>query len=209
MSGRARPAWAAAGRPPKRKAAKKKAQAQDARSMAMPTEYNMLLTATLCLLAFGAVMVFSASSTTKVLSDGGLGESAYYLKRTLIVGAVGLVVMHFVARHGLESIRRLTPVFLVVSFFLLVVVLGAGQLGQRLEPLDRRRLLPDPALGAGQGRARPLRRRPARPTSRSGCAVDRGADAVPAGRRLGLAADRGRARHGHRRWSSPSPPGRC
>ena len=33
--------------------------------------------------------------------------------------------------------------------------------------------------------------------SRSGCAVDRGADAVPAGRRLGLAADRDRARHGH------------
>ena len=30
-------------------------------------EYNMLLTATLCLLALGAVMVFSASSTTRVL----------------------------------------------------------------------------------------------------------------------------------------------
>ncbi len=42
----------------------------------------MLLTATLCLLAFGAVMVFSASSTTRVLSDGGLSDSAFYLKRT-------------------------------------------------------------------------------------------------------------------------------
>jgi cell division protein FtsW len=92
----------------------------------MPTEYNILLTATLCLLAFGAVMVFSASSTTKVLSDGGLSDSAFYLKRTLMIGAVGLLVMHLVARHGLESVRRLTPALLIVSFFLLVAVLGAG-----------------------------------------------------------------------------------
>jgi cell division protein FtsW len=92
----------------------------------MPTEYNILLTATLCLLALGAVMVFSASSTTKILSNGGLGESAYYLKRTLIVGAFGLLIMHLVARRGLASIRRLTPVFLAVSFVLLVAVLGVG-----------------------------------------------------------------------------------
>ena len=46
-------------------------------------------------------MVFSASSTTQVLSDGGLSDSAFYLKRTLMFGAVGLLVMHLVARHGL------------------------------------------------------------------------------------------------------------
>ena len=51
----------------------------------------MLLTATLCLLALGAVMVFSASSTTRILQDGGLSDSAFYLKRTLLFGAVGLV----------------------------------------------------------------------------------------------------------------------
>ncbi len=50
----------------------------------------MLLTATLCLLALGAVMVFSASSTTRILQNGGLSDSAFYLKRTLIFGAVGL-----------------------------------------------------------------------------------------------------------------------
>lgn len=107
------------GRPAK---AKKKSRAR-----AASTEYSLLLTATLCLLAFGAVMVFSASSTTQVLSNGGLADSAYYLQRTLIVGAIGLVVMHFTARHGLGAIRRLTPVFLGGSMFLLVVVLGAGQ----------------------------------------------------------------------------------
>src|ERR1044072_662351 len=86
----------------------------------------MLLTATLCLLALGAVMVFSASSTTKVLSDGGLSDSAFYLKRTLMFGGLGLVLIHLAARYGLESIRRLTPVFLVGAFFLLLVVLVAG-----------------------------------------------------------------------------------
>jgi cell division protein FtsW len=96
------------------------------RSATPPAEYNVLLTATLCLLAFGAVMVFSASSTTRILSDGGLSDSAYYLKRTLIFGLLGLVVMHATARHGLQAVRRLTPAILGVTFFLLLAVLVAG-----------------------------------------------------------------------------------
>ena len=112
-------------KPKKRSTAKAKARKRT-RAAALPAEYNMLLTATLCLLALGAVMVFSASSTTKVLSDGGLSDSAFYLKRTLMIGAVGLVLMHVVARGGLESIRRLTPLLLGVSFFLLLAVLVAG-----------------------------------------------------------------------------------
>ncbi len=107
----------------KRKSPTKKIRA---RATALPAEYNMLLTATLCLLAFGAVMVFSASSTTRVLSDGGLSDSAFYLKRTLMFGLVGLVVMHLVARHGLVLVRRLTPAILALSFFLLFAVLVAG-----------------------------------------------------------------------------------
>ena len=64
------------GRRSRAKGAKRKAKK---RSRPLPVEYSMLLTATLCLLAFGAVMVFSASSTTKVLQEGGLSSSAYYL----------------------------------------------------------------------------------------------------------------------------------
>ena len=86
----------------------------------------MLLTATLCLLAFGAVMVFSASSTTRILSNGGLSDSAFYLKRTLLFGAVGLGIMHLAARHGLETVRRLTPAILGISLFLLLAVLFGG-----------------------------------------------------------------------------------
>ena len=72
-------------------------------------------------------MVFSASSTTQVLENGGLGNSAFYLKRTLMFGAVGLLVMHFTARYGLDKIRQLTPALLAGSIFMLVLVLGAGQ----------------------------------------------------------------------------------
>lgn len=112
----------ARGRKPKAKGKPRKR----ARSVALPAEYNLLLTATLCLLALGAVMVFSASSTTQVLSDGNLSNSAFYLKRTLMFGAVGLLVMHLVARHGLVAVRRLTPAILAGTIFLLLVVLVAG-----------------------------------------------------------------------------------
>jgi cell division protein FtsW len=117
----ARPAKGKAGKAKARNKTKKKS-----RSVAHPTEYNLLLTATLCLLAFGAVMVFSASSTTQVLSNGNLANSTFYLKRTLMVGAVGLLAMHLAARHGLVAIRRLTPALLIGSLFLLLAVLVAG-----------------------------------------------------------------------------------
>jgi len=114
------PGWGAAGKKKKSKKGKR------SRAASLPTEYNMLLTATLCLLAFGAVMVFSASSTTRVLSDGGLSDSVYYLKRTAMFGALGLLIMHVAARTGLDFVRRLTPALLALSFFLLFAVLLGG-----------------------------------------------------------------------------------
>jgi len=110
----------------KKKKKKKKKSKKRTRAVALPFEYNLLLTATLCLLALGAVMVFSASSTTQVLSDGNLSNSAFFLKRTLLFGVVGLAIMHLVTRHGLTAVRQLTPVILGGSMFLLLVVLVAG-----------------------------------------------------------------------------------
>jgi cell division protein FtsW len=112
------------GKPAKGKA-KKKARKRS-RAKAVSTEYNMLLTATLCLLALGAVMVFSASSTTRILQDGGLSDSAFYLKRTLMFGAVGLLIMHMTARHGLQVVRNMTPAIVGGCFFLLLAVLVVG-----------------------------------------------------------------------------------
>ena len=91
---------------------------------APPIEYSMLLTATLCLLAFGAVMVFSASSTTSLLGDSG--DSAYYFKRTVIFAVIGLLAMRLLSRRGARVARVLTPVLVGVSLFFLVAVLVPG-----------------------------------------------------------------------------------
>jgi cell division protein FtsW len=91
---------------------------------AQPVEYSLLLTATLCLLAFGVVMVFSASSTTSLLGEPG--DGAYYLKRTVLFGVGGLIVMRMLAVRGVAIVRPLTPVLLAVSFVLLVAVLVPG-----------------------------------------------------------------------------------
>jgi cell division protein FtsW len=89
-----------------------------------PIEYSLLYTATLCLLAFGAVMVYSASSAESLLT--GPGDPAYYLKRYLLFGAIGLVAMHLASRHGLKVIKQLTPVLLAASFFFCIAVMLPG-----------------------------------------------------------------------------------
>src|SRR5947208_12725891 len=91
-----------------------------------PVEYSLLLTATLCLLAFGVVMVFSASSTTSLL--GTNGDSAYYLKRTLLFGGLGLVAMRALSGSGgWRTLRRLTPLLLAVSIVGLFAALLPGR----------------------------------------------------------------------------------
>src|SRR5829696_9175018 len=89
-----------------------------------PVEYSILYTATLCLLAGGAVMVYSASSAESLLS--GPGDASYYLKRYVMFALVGMVLLHLASRHGLKLIRALTPVLLVSSFGLTVAVMLPG-----------------------------------------------------------------------------------
>src|SRR3954471_23868901 len=89
-----------------------------------PLEHRLLLTATFCLLAGGAVMVYSASSARTLLE--GEGDGTGYLVKYLLYGGIGLVAMQVLSRHGLAAIRRLTPVFLLVAFVLLLVVLLPG-----------------------------------------------------------------------------------
>ena len=84
-----------------------------------PLEYSILYTATLCLLAAGAVMVYSASSAESLLANG---DPAYYLKKYLMFGAMGLVAMHAISRGGLKAIRSATPLILGVGFVLTAAV---------------------------------------------------------------------------------------
>ena len=95
---------------------------------APPPEYSVMLTATLCLVAFGAIMVFSATSVKAVLPEGG-GDSAEYLKRVAVFAVLGLIAMRIFSQFGLRIARATTPVFLVVAFLMLlaVIVPGVGQ----------------------------------------------------------------------------------
>lgn len=100
--------------------------ASTTRRPAPPLEHRILTTATLCLLAFGAVMVYSASSPLGVLtSKGGSGTGEFV--RYLIFGALGLGAMQLLARRGITLLdRRLVNLLLAGSFFLLLVVLIPG-----------------------------------------------------------------------------------
>jgi cell division protein FtsW len=89
-----------------------------------PLEHRMLLTVTMCLLAAGAVMVYSASSARDLLAGGGDGTG--YLLRYVGFGAIGVVLMHVLSKRGLEVVRRYTPLLLVISFVLLFAVLLPG-----------------------------------------------------------------------------------
>ena len=85
-----------------------------------PLEHRILLTATLCLLAFGAVMVYSASSATTLL--GGRGNGSGYLVKFVVYGAIGLVVMRVLARDGVGKVKSITAPLLVASFVLVLAV---------------------------------------------------------------------------------------
>jgi cell division protein FtsW len=85
-----------------------------------PLEHRILLTATLCLLAFGAVMVYSASSATSLLQ--GQGNGSGYLIKYVMYGAVGLVLMRLLARDGVAKVQSITAPLLVTSFVLVLAV---------------------------------------------------------------------------------------
>jgi cell division protein FtsW len=85
-----------------------------------PLEHSLLLTATLCLLAFGVVMVYSSSSASTLLQGHGSGTG--YLVKFVVYGALGLVVMRVLARDGIARVRGLVAPLLAVSFVLVLAV---------------------------------------------------------------------------------------
>lgn len=98
--------------------------ARATRRVAPPLEHRILVTATLCLLAFGAVMVYSASSPGALETGGyGTGEFVTYL----MAAAIGLVAMRVCEYHGLKLLNeKVLRVLLAGSFFLLLAVLVPG-----------------------------------------------------------------------------------
>ncbi len=100
-----------------------------------PLEHRLLLTATFCLLAGGAVMVYSASSARTMLE--GQGNGTMYLLKYVGYGAIGLAAMHIVSRRvKLEWVQRMTPPLVGIAFLLLLLVLIPG-LGVRVNGARR------------------------------------------------------------------------
>ena len=96
-----------------------------ARAAAPPLEHRVLLTATLCLLAFGAVMVYSASTPRGLVAGQGSGLS--YLIRYLAAGLLGLAALRVLARRGLALLNPgIVKLMLLGSFALLALVLVPG-----------------------------------------------------------------------------------
>ncbi|HTW11710.1 MAG TPA: putative lipid II flippase FtsW [Solirubrobacteraceae bacterium] len=105
--------------------ARTEAPARTTRRVAPPLEHRILLTATLCLLAYGAVMVYSASSPQGVIEDGGYGTSEFFMY--LFAAGLGLVLMRVFEFYGLRLLsHRMVGLLLGGSFLLVLVVLVPG-----------------------------------------------------------------------------------
>ena len=87
-------------------------------------ESRLLTLVTLALVAFGLVMVYSATSAPAALGDGDPG---YYLKKQGVYALAGLVLLVLASRTPYRSLRHLAPTLIVASLVLLVAVLVVGQ----------------------------------------------------------------------------------
>ena len=87
-------------------------------------EAHILTFVTLGLVAFGLVMVYSATSVSAALANG---DPAYFLKRQAGYALLGLVLMVVVSRIDYRILRRLAPILVVTSLALLLGVLVLGQ----------------------------------------------------------------------------------
>ena len=159
-------------------------------------EYHLLVLVTLGLVAFGLVMVYSASSARALLSADA---PSYYLKRQAIYAVMGLVALVILSRFDFHRLRHATQPLLAVTFVLLVAVLAIGTAvngARRWIPIGFMNFQPSELakLVLALWTAALLARRPAPRTL--------GELAKPIGVVVGLACalilDRARPRHGDR-----------
>jgi cell division protein FtsW len=82
---------------------------------------RLLIMVTLALVAFGLVMVYSATSAAAAV---GGNDPSYYLKRQGVYAALGIVLMILVQRWDYRRLRALSPLLVMISLASLVVVLA-------------------------------------------------------------------------------------
>ena len=86
-------------------------------------EFHLLVLVTLGLVAFGLVMVYSASSARGLIASD---DPAYYLKRQALYALVGLVALVLLSRTDFRKLRHVGGPILALALFLLVAVLIVG-----------------------------------------------------------------------------------
>ncbi len=86
-------------------------------------EFHLLVLVTLALVAFGLVMVYSASSGRATVAAGDPME---YLKRQGLYAALGLAALALFSTLDYRALRRVGGPLLAVSLVLLAFVLAAG-----------------------------------------------------------------------------------
>jgi cell division protein FtsW len=86
-------------------------------------DQRILAFVTLGLVAFGLVMVYSATSASAAL---GNGDPMSYLKRQTVYACLGVVVMLLAARFDYHRLRYLAPPLLLASLALCAAVLVLG-----------------------------------------------------------------------------------
>lgn len=93
-------------------------------------DYYTLVTTLLVLLAFGAIMVVSASSIQAVKDHGYAW--GYAIRHFAAIG-IGIFCAYILVKRSLKQIRLLSPLFIIATLILLIAVLVIGDTvaGQR------------------------------------------------------------------------------
>jgi cell division protein FtsW len=86
-------------------------------------ESRILILVTMALVAFGIVMVYSATSASAAV---GGANANYYLERQITYAALGIVLLLVAQRWDYRRLRALAPTLVLVSLFMLVAVLVMG-----------------------------------------------------------------------------------
>jgi cell division protein FtsW len=86
-------------------------------------DVQVLVLVTLALVAFGLVMVYSATSGSAAISNG---NPNYYLERQGIYAAFGLLLLFVFSRIDFRALKKLAPVLVLASLVMCAGVLVVG-----------------------------------------------------------------------------------
>jgi cell division protein FtsW len=86
-------------------------------------DVQILVLVTFALVAFGLVMVYSATSASATVANG---DPNSYLKRQAVYAAFGLILLFVFSRIDFRSLKKLAPLLVLLSLVLCVAVLVLG-----------------------------------------------------------------------------------